>query len=281
MTNWHRLFGLFIMDFFTASPFVVELEKDLSSKQQFLDVVIVRKQRKRAFDALPDGLDNLAEHNLLSYKSLREPFDGWALKELTGHYVNYRKLVSSGRKRLLPEERFRLYGVSTRYPRNLSREFHLTRLKPGVYEISWGTDRIRIIVLSEIVEGEHNAVWRLFSAKPQAVLEARQAYQTHQLEMSTIVQQLFENYQQEKFDMSYTVLDFQKDYVRDHLDLLSPEEVLKRFSPEEVLKRFSPEEVLKRFSPDDRLQGLSPDDIIKHLSAKDLEKLRAKLEKLQ
>ncbi|MGH8553921.1 MAG: hypothetical protein ACRERS_11560 [Methylococcales bacterium] len=201
--------------------------------------------------------------------------------DLLGHYVNYRKLVSSERKRLLPEERFRLYGVSTRYPRNLSREFHLTRLKPGVYEISWGTDRIRIIVLSEIVEGEHNAVWRLFSAKPQAVLEARQAYQTHQLEMSTIVQQLFENYQQEKFDMSYTVLDFQKDYVRDHLDLLSPEEVLKRFSPEEVLKRFSPEEVLKRFSPDDRLQGLSPDDIIKHLSAKDLEKLRAKLEKLQ
>ncbi|MGH8558074.1 MAG: hypothetical protein ACRESZ_11545 [Methylococcales bacterium] len=68
-----------MMDFFTDSPFVVELEKDLSSKKQFLDVVILRKQRKRAFEALPDGLDNLAEHNLLSYKSVRQPFDRWAL----------------------------------------------------------------------------------------------------------------------------------------------------------------------------------------------------------
>ncbi|MGH8557965.1 MAG: hypothetical protein ACRESZ_10990 [Methylococcales bacterium] len=262
MTNWHRLFGLFLMDFFTDSPFEVELEKDLSSKQQFLDVVILRKQRQRAFEALPDGLDNLAEHNLLTYKSLREAFDGWA-RELTGHYVNYRKLVSSGRKRLVPEERFRLYGVATRFPRNLNRELSLTPLKPGVYEICWGTDRIRIIVLSEIVEGEHYAVWRLFSAKPQAVLEARQAYRVHQLEMSTIVQQLFESYQREKFVMSYTVQDFQKDYVRDHLNLLSPDEVLKHFSPDEVLKRFS------------------PDDIVNHLSAQKLEKLREKLEKLR
>src|SRR5262249_53140114 len=30
--NWHRLFGLILLDFFTDSPFVVELEKDLSIK---------------------------------------------------------------------------------------------------------------------------------------------------------------------------------------------------------------------------------------------------------
>ena len=43
--NWHRLFGLLLTDFFTGSPFVVELEMDLSLKQQFLDVVILRKRR--------------------------------------------------------------------------------------------------------------------------------------------------------------------------------------------------------------------------------------------
>lgn len=95
MIQWHRLFGLALVDFFSGSPFVVELEKDLSIKQQFLDVVILRKEegefqgspdavgfgtnpysivdsrfRKILFQNqrnrnLPDGLDNLAQHNLL------------------------------------------------------------------------------------------------------------------------------------------------------------------------------------------------------------------------
>ena len=45
--DWHRLFGLLLTDFFTGSPFVVEMEKDLSLKQQFLDVVILRKRKGR------------------------------------------------------------------------------------------------------------------------------------------------------------------------------------------------------------------------------------------
>jgi formylglycine-generating enzyme required for sulfatase activity len=49
---------------------------------------------RRAHGRLRDGLDNLAGHNLLTYKSLREPLDDWALQELTGHYVNYRKQAS-------------------------------------------------------------------------------------------------------------------------------------------------------------------------------------------
>ncbi len=48
--------------------------------------------------------------------------------------------------------------------------------------------------------------------------------------------------------MAYTMKDFQKDYVREHLGVLSTDEVLKRFSTDEVLKRFSTDEVLKRFS---------------------------------
>ena len=43
-----------------------------------------------------------------------------ALKELTGHYVNYRKQVSSSMQELLPEQHFRLYAVSARFPQNLA-----------------------------------------------------------------------------------------------------------------------------------------------------------------
>jgi hypothetical protein len=54
--DWHRLFGLLLTDFFTGSPFTVEIERDLSVQQQLLDVVIVRRGRGRFAGRLPDGL---------------------------------------------------------------------------------------------------------------------------------------------------------------------------------------------------------------------------------
>src|SRR5207248_1621899 len=90
--DWHRLFGLLLTDFFTGTPFTVEVERDMSVQQQFLDVVIVRRRPGRFAGRLPDGLDDLAAHNLISFKSHREALDGWALHELIGHYVSYRKL---------------------------------------------------------------------------------------------------------------------------------------------------------------------------------------------
>src|SRR2546430_15966806 len=95
LRDWRRLFGLLLADFFTGSPFVVEVERDLSVQQQLLDVVIVRRGRGRFAGRLPDGLEGLLAHNLVNFKSHREALDGWAMKELVGHYVAYRKLVSS------------------------------------------------------------------------------------------------------------------------------------------------------------------------------------------
>ena len=45
LRDWHRLFGLLLADFFTGSPFAVEVERDLSQQQQLLDVVIIRRGR--------------------------------------------------------------------------------------------------------------------------------------------------------------------------------------------------------------------------------------------
>src|SRR3954453_20661268 len=87
LRDWHRLFGLLLTDFFTGSPFVVEVERDLSQQQQLLDVVIVRRGRGKFAGALPDVLGDLAEHNLITFKSHREALDDWALRELLAHYV--------------------------------------------------------------------------------------------------------------------------------------------------------------------------------------------------
>jgi len=86
--DWHRLFGLILTDHLTGTPFVVELEKDLSFKKQFLDLVILRKLAGPIPFPLPDGFEDMADHNLVSFKSHHEAFDAWAMKELMGHFVN-------------------------------------------------------------------------------------------------------------------------------------------------------------------------------------------------
>ena len=59
-----------------------------------------------------------------------------------------------------------------------------------------------------------------------------------------------DQYQQERMNMSYTIQDYQKDYVREHLNLLSTDEVLKHYSPDEVLKRYSPDDIIENLSPE-------------------------------
>jgi hypothetical protein len=131
-TDWHRLLGLIFTDFFTGSAWNVELEKDLSMKRQLLDIIILRHDGGGLIDPLPDGLEGMKKHNLLTFKSIREPLDDWVLKELTGHYVNYRKQISPSFNDLYPEEQFQLYGITARYPKKGY------QLKPGQKSRSLG-----------------------------------------------------------------------------------------------------------------------------------------------
>jgi hypothetical protein len=86
MREWHRLFGLTLTAYFTDSAYRVEVEKDISLKQQLWDVVIIEQESGGPLQEPPDDLENLARHNMLKYKSLREPLNGWTLDELVGHY---------------------------------------------------------------------------------------------------------------------------------------------------------------------------------------------------
>ena len=260
MMDWHRLFGLALLDYFSDSPWKVELEIDLSWKQQFLDMTIIRRGQGIFSERLPDGLEDMADYNLLTYRSMHQPLDDWVLKELTGHFVNYRKLVSPSLEALLPEEAFRLYGISTRYPNKLSGQVELKPRQAGVYEVRRGTDVIRIIVLNEVAEEAHNSIWQLFSAVPERVRRVAAAYRPRSRDISTLLYQLFEKYQQEGVVMPYTMEDFRRDFTREHLHLLTAEERLQGLAAEE------------------RLRGLPAEERLKELS---LEEIRAYLARLQ
>lgn len=263
--DWHRLFGLVLIDFFTGSDYVVELEKDLSVKKQRLDVVIVRKGSGAFPGRLPDGLDDLTAHNLISFKSYQEALDGWTLKELVGYYVNYRKQVSPSLQQLLPEEDFRLYGICARYPSQLAGQVTLEERQPGVYDCQWGTDVIRLVVLRQLPQVEHNAPLHLFSAAVDQVRFAAGHYRQQSPDSSTLIQRLVDSYRTEGIAMPYTMEDFRKEIRKEVLEGLSLEERLEGLSPQEIIKGLSPDALLKYLPPEEILKALPQEEIEKYL----------------
>jgi hypothetical protein len=272
LRDWHRLFGLLLTDLFTGTPFAVEVERDLSQQQQLLDVAIVRRRRGKFDGALPDGLGDLAEHNLITFKSLREALDDWAIRELLGSYVAYRKLVSPSPSDLLPAERFRLYAVCARFPHNLAGQVPWQERQAGVYDCRWGLDTVRILVAGQLPRQAQNAPLHLFSASPELIGFGQGAYRRRSAQTSRLLGELFERLRREGLTMAYTMEDFNRQYIKEHFAQLTPKEqreALERLSPEhrrEVLQALPPEERLAGLSPEARLAGLSPEARLAGLS---------------
>ncbi|MBF0227463.1 MAG: hypothetical protein HQK76_18615 [Desulfobacterales bacterium] len=279
--EWHRLFGLILKDFFYGTGYEVELEMDLSIKKQFLDVVIIEKKEGTSLTEVPDGLEDLSRHNLVSFKSHQDTLNSFSIEELIGHYVNYRKQSSPSLDKLLPSDDFRLYAVTPLYPQKLFKDKgdKFQKYKEGVYDLDFNfVKSVRVIVLKEISNEDKNAMWNLFSAVPKSVSYGAEHYHWKSYDVSSIINVLYKKYNMEGINMPYTFQDFRRDYVLMNLDEIPLDDILKRFSPDERLKGLSPDErlkglspddILKRFSPDKRLEGLSKEDLLKKL--KDLE----------
>ena len=102
--------------------------------------------------------------------------------------------------------------------------------------------------------------WGPWSSKPVGGLKkVLSGFDSHTLplsETSTLLHQLFEGYEREGIAMPYTMADFRRDYVKEHLKDLTPEELLESLPLEGLLKALPPEE---------RLKGLQADDIERYL----------------
>jgi hypothetical protein len=274
--EWHRVFGMVLMDFFTDSPFAVDVERDLSQQQQFLDVLIVRRRRGRWTIRLPDGLEGLRLHNLLSFKSYQEALDAWTMRELIGHYVAYRKLVSPSTSKLLPEDQFQLYAVCARSPHNLANQVPWQKVQEGVYNCQWGLDTVRVIVAGELPQEAHNALLHLFSASRQLVSFGQGVYQPRSPQTSLLVKQILAMYGGE-LGMSFTWKDFERCFAKDHFVDLTPEErreAWERLSPEqrqEFIGSLSPKERVAGLQPEERVAGLRPEERLEDLSDEEIQ----------
>ena len=277
--NWHRLLGLLLLDYFTETPFSVEIEKDLSFKEQLLDVAIFRRTPGELHKPLPDGFEDLAAHNLITFKSHHGTLDAWAIKELIGHYVNYRKQVSPSFNDLLPETDFRLIAVGVRFPKGLDATLPLVKSVPGVYDLIWGVDRVRIIVIRELPESDANALLVLFSAQAKRVAEARLRFRIQSPQTSSLVTKILGQYESEGRIMPYTMEDFKREFKRDFIAELTPEERLRGLPPEERLRGLPAEERLRGLPAEERLRGLPVEDRLSDLSDDELRKMQERISK--
>ncbi|HEC85026.1 MAG: hypothetical protein DRR08_13445 [Candidatus Parabeggiatoa sp. nov. 2] len=279
MIDWHHLFEWTLVDYFTGSNYRVDLEKDISVKPQRLDVLLIEKSTGTLLTEVPDGLENLSRHNLLTYKSLRETLDTLVIYELVSYYVNYRKLLDHKKWDELPNSEFQLYAVTTRYPRKFSKEFEtqLEKQKAGVYDLKHGNHTIRVIVLSEIQKTPKNAVWQLFSSQAKGFDFGSEHYQWRYPPAIALLNPLFKLYRQEGINMSYTIEQAYRECVRDTLESLPPEERLRGMPLPEIINYFSPAEVIKQLSPAEVVKQLSLDDIFQQFSKEEIEEHLAKL----
>jgi hypothetical protein len=281
---WHRLFGLSLIDFFRGLPVTVELEKDLSERQQFLDVVVVRMGLAPLSIPLPDGFEDLGPHNLITFKSFRQPLDVWSLEELIGHYVNYRKLVSPSLQVLLPETEFRLFAVCTRFPQGLANQVALKPVKAGVYDVPRMVEAIRMIVVNELPRAEHNAILHLFSSRLDLLRYGVTHYRQRSSETSSLLQRLLVRHQGEGLVMLDLMEELrkEKDQISQEfwdvfLSKLPPEELLKGVPAEERLKGLPAEERLKGLPAEERLKGLSLEEILRAIPPESRSALKDKL----
>jgi len=314
LTPWHRLFGIALTDLFTGRPWRVDVEKELALKSQRLDILIIERRPGAAVDGgpaalagLPDGLERLAAHNVLTYKSQHQPLDAWALDELIGHYVTYRKLVSIERAhtpdapaprtapatapapevveppaetyRLLPEDDFGLYAVATRTPEGLFSQLPPGALTttpwPGVFDLPWGGRTIRLILLGEIAAHPRNAPWEVFSARLERVRRGLRNYHPRNPQSRGLLGQLYYHYRIEVPDMAYTMEEFEHDTRRlfiEHLHEFDPDEIqaiVEQLPLDARLHGLDPEERLRGLNPEERLRGLAAEERLRGLAAEE------------
>ena len=108
----------------------------------------------------------------------------------------------------------------------------LTPVQPGVYEVRHFTGLIRLVVVHELPQQEHNALLHLFSARADLLRYGAEHYRLRSEETSTLLLQLFQRYRLEATLMPDMLEQFTKDSIEELLQELSLDQLLAAISPE-------------------------------------------------
>jgi hypothetical protein len=247
-----------LADVVTGLPFCMVQEFELARIKQRLDVALIRllQGERRAFwPELPDGLEDLVAHNLLSYKSLHESLSCGAMCELISNGVLYAKQEwnDDWDAAMLDPARLKLFAVATHRPTWLKpdEEHGPVCRMPGVYDIQFLRLTLRVIVPREVAQTPKNALWHLLSGDPERVRYGTEHYHLRNPALYNVLNDLKETYALEGVEMPYTIEDYQREVAQELLEKMSPRERLQGLSLRERLEGFSPREILEGLSPEE------------------------------
>lgn len=171
LLQYHRAAGLALTPVMQQLGYATEVEVDISMKSQRIDIISVRRETLVEPKLPPiywQVFGQLNEHNLFSFKSYSESFNGHSLEEFYGHLTNYCKVKEVKR------DAVNLYVLTSHFPRNLLNPLLQTGQAVAtqdntVYDVTISTLKpVRFIVCSRT----DNPVLALFSDKIERILAA-------------------------------------------------------------------------------------------------------------
>ena len=213
--NWHRLLGLILHPLFDRMGGDTKVEIDLSFKTQRADIITVRRETDGWKDpSLPEDFwrvfDSFNDHNIITFKSYSEVFNGYAMEELYGHLINYGKVEN------VAHEKINLYAIVHHYPRDLLTPFLAAGLAKvskadEVYDLEPGVLKpVRIIVCRTT----DNPLLALFSNDKDTVFQGYERIATESNLLAEVSDYLdrIKQYFGEMVKNMYTKEDFLRDY---------------------------------------------------------------------
>ena len=216
--QWHRLLGLILEPLFDRLGYETKIEYDLSRQQQFIDLIVVRKKEsEKQTEKLPksywENFGQLNEHNLISFKSYSESFNGFSLAELLGHYISYLKANE------LKGSQVNLYVITNHFPRKLLSPFN----QAGFVNVVQPEEVIELelpgikTISFLLIRNTENPILSLFSDRKDKVVEAFTKLKEESSLLAGISDYIFEiinRYAKEVLKM-YTREDFLREHPRD------------------------------------------------------------------
>jgi hypothetical protein len=292
MRDWHRVFSVSLADVVTGLPFRVVQEFELSRLKQRLDTAIIclteAQVSEHFWPDLPDGLTDLADHNLLSYKSMRESLTCASMWELVSYGVIYAKQQwkKGWAEAVQDRTKLKLIAVTTHRPAWLTPGCTPppNRLADGVEEIELLELIMRILVPREMVKTPRNALWHLLSGDAELVRYGMEHYQARDGELYNVLNDLRETYSMEGLEVPYTKEDYKQEVARELFQKIPPNErreLFQKMPPNErreLFQKMPPNErreLFQKMPPNERrelLRDLPADERLSGLSAEQIER---------
>jgi hypothetical protein len=292
-TWWHPLF-VNVLSHELAGAYDVLGEVQVGIIPLRLDVVLLRRARGRLTAQIRRELATLAtilnRYTFIELKAPTDRLEHGDLDYLFGCVHLFRSQQSTPVKSREITQIVLAPRLSSAFRRDVkSSGWKLAQVAPGVHRLTGALEFPTYAIESDVVSGPGEPILTLFSRvflrrSPTIIKELVAAghggvlqYMVQQVRQFEAAGEEFTRQHRE----SEVMRRESKNWIKEFLKSLSPEERLEGLSPEKRLEGLSPEKRLEGLPPEKRLEGLSPEEILKSLTPKKAARLRRLLETTQ